>query len=349
MNITTDMVLVQVEQSIWTGKAKLRREDIPDADKLPPDVLVSLGSKKIFNPDLLKPFLALRQETSRLLWSYGVKFLSGYVIPADKMQELDSKLVALRAKYTSAFNHFVQTYEQEVDAWCSQFSKWEPILRRAVPSLGEVGRRFSYEWYMYSITVPDTQLSGAASARSLIADIPDRVLDEVVQAISSSKSSSSLMRVVDKMRSMSFSDPRLAALANILDDVSGLDETVQKWVLDIFSDRGALAAALAAAPKVGAMPVDDMLAACSVMLAAPEAKADPQPDVPVAPSVEPEPAHPVLPVLPEFDSDISQFIMADTPEPMQEAVPTFDMLDNTVSKAQTEPTKPDVMDSMGLW
>ena len=39
-----------------SGRRKLKREDLGNSADLPPDVLVSLGSKKIIDPQLINPF-----------------------------------------------------------------------------------------------------------------------------------------------------------------------------------------------------------------------------------------------------------------------------------------------------
>jgi Protein of unknown function (DUF3150) len=56
MSVLQDVVVVSLDVHIWSGRKKLRPEDLTVSGKLPPKDLVSLGSKKIFDPRALKPF-----------------------------------------------------------------------------------------------------------------------------------------------------------------------------------------------------------------------------------------------------------------------------------------------------
>ena len=54
-------VYLKLDISIWTGKARLTPEDIPNAvADMPPEALATLGSKRIFDPQALRPFNAAK-------------------------------------------------------------------------------------------------------------------------------------------------------------------------------------------------------------------------------------------------------------------------------------------------
>ena len=78
------LVLVHLSFSVWSGKKKLRPEDLKGAN-LPPDKLASLGSKRIFDPDALKVFATLKRQAERACEEVGVRFLGGYAIPEEKL------------------------------------------------------------------------------------------------------------------------------------------------------------------------------------------------------------------------------------------------------------------------
>ena len=50
-NALNDVVVVSLDVRIWSGRKKLRPEDLTASGRLPPKDLVSLGSKKIFDPE----------------------------------------------------------------------------------------------------------------------------------------------------------------------------------------------------------------------------------------------------------------------------------------------------------
>ncbi|WP_320406671.1 DUF3150 domain-containing protein [Klebsiella michiganensis] len=54
-----------------SGRRKLKREDLGNSADLPPDVLVSLGSKKIIDPQLINPFTRKRIQLTLFLSRSG--------------------------------------------------------------------------------------------------------------------------------------------------------------------------------------------------------------------------------------------------------------------------------------
>lgn len=52
-----DVIVVSLNVRIWSGRKKLRPEDLTATGRLPPKELVSLGSKRLCHPDTLRPFL----------------------------------------------------------------------------------------------------------------------------------------------------------------------------------------------------------------------------------------------------------------------------------------------------
>ena len=61
-NALNDVIVVSLDVRIWSGRKKLRPEDLTTSGRLPPKDLVSLGSKKIFDPKALKPFAEVKRK-----------------------------------------------------------------------------------------------------------------------------------------------------------------------------------------------------------------------------------------------------------------------------------------------
>ena len=55
-HITDRITLVVLSVTIWSGRKKLRPEDLKLGTEIPPEDLVSLGSKRVCNPEDLKVF-----------------------------------------------------------------------------------------------------------------------------------------------------------------------------------------------------------------------------------------------------------------------------------------------------
>ena len=74
--ITDRIVLVMLGISIWSGRKKLKPEDLNLLDgEIPPEELVSLGSKRVCDPEPLKPFHRLKQSAERACLRVGTRFL----------------------------------------------------------------------------------------------------------------------------------------------------------------------------------------------------------------------------------------------------------------------------------
>ena len=82
-----------------SGRRKLKREDLGNSADLPPDVLVSWGSKKIIDPQLLNPLTRKKNSAHALCLEAGIKFMGGYAIPADKVNDLIGKLNVLKGEF----------------------------------------------------------------------------------------------------------------------------------------------------------------------------------------------------------------------------------------------------------
>ena len=80
---TTDrIILVMLSISIWSGRKKLRPEGLHlSGGEIPAEDLVSLGSKRICNPDALKGFRRIKQSAERACLRVEAWFLGGFAVP----------------------------------------------------------------------------------------------------------------------------------------------------------------------------------------------------------------------------------------------------------------------------
>jgi len=93
INILDQIVCVCCDISIWTGQKKLTAEDLDlSPEQIPPEGLAALGHKKICNPKDIAEFKRLKGQAVNLLSDNGVRFLTGYAIPLEKLEEIQGKL-----------------------------------------------------------------------------------------------------------------------------------------------------------------------------------------------------------------------------------------------------------------
>ena len=111
-----------------SGRRKLKREDLGNSADLPPDVLVSLGSKKIIDPQLINPFTRKKNSAHALCLEAGIKFMGGYAIPADKVNDLIGKLNVLKGEFYDYKKEFMKA---DFNSWINSFEeKYRSILLR---------------------------------------------------------------------------------------------------------------------------------------------------------------------------------------------------------------------------
>lgn len=150
-------VIFRIDFSVWTGKAKLSRADLPPDAKIPPEDLAILGQKRLIDPDTLKPFMALKTKTIRLADKYGVKFLSGWLVNESYVDELDSGLLGIRDEFYDVKRDFIAAYHNNVTTWIQQHPQWQAMLASVLPTDADMEKKFNLSWQVYRVTPVATQ------------------------------------------------------------------------------------------------------------------------------------------------------------------------------------------------
>lgn len=181
MELLEHTVVVHLDINIWSGRAKLRREDIPDADNLPPEALASLGSKKLIDPALLKTFNTIRARASVMLDRAGVRFIGSWLVHDSKLAEVEQNLLDYRNEFERAAYEFVNTYETNTESWLNQFPEWASVVRPVLPDVAAMRGKFGFRWQTFKV-MPSLTSSGDGLQES-IAGLPETALAEVVAMV----------------------------------------------------------------------------------------------------------------------------------------------------------------------
>lgn len=174
-DVLAHSVIMSLDVSIWSGKAKLDRQELSDADGLPPEQMATLGSKKLFNPAKLRIFNALKARATSALDAAGTKFLGGWLVPEHRFDAVRTAVDNAQGDFNKAVADFISNYQSDLDDWCRQFPEWEYNIRRAAPDTGELIRKFGFSWQAFSAApLPmDNSLDAAVSVlpAGIMADI----------------------------------------------------------------------------------------------------------------------------------------------------------------------------------
>ena len=127
-NVLDSLILVSLAEIHGiSGRKKLKREDFGKDVDLPPDVIVSLGSKKVIDPRLLNPFNQYKTKAHTLCSNVGIRFLGGYAVPADRVNDLISELNDVKTEFYIYKTTFLQS---DFNRWIDDCDvKYRQILR----------------------------------------------------------------------------------------------------------------------------------------------------------------------------------------------------------------------------
>lgn len=240
---------VRLDFTLWSGRAKLTREDIPDSAKLPPQELASLGSKRLFDPAKLRPFGALKARAHALLERNGIKFCGGYAISADRADGIRDQLADIWQEFDRVKVDFCNEYANGCKEWIAQHPDWADILRNAMPSPHEMPNRFHFSYQMFQVQPTNVLGGGGNDSHTTILDMGDKALDEICTMAKSiyedtfkdkhelkAKSFQPIERLIAKIRAVSFTHPRVEAVGDMLTEALNTVATshYSKGVVDIF-------------------------------------------------------------------------------------------------------------------
>lgn len=160
MQILEQVVIIILNISLWSGRKKLRPEDLAangiEVDKLPPQALASLGTKRIISPDALNPFTNLKREAERVCLAKGVRFLGGYAIPKDSVDDLITELKDVKERFAAEKVTLLSKYDEEVDKWIRENPpEWASVIRASVESSEVIAGRTSFNFAPVAVNTPE--------------------------------------------------------------------------------------------------------------------------------------------------------------------------------------------------
>ncbi len=225
INVLDHLAVVQLDVRIWSARKKLTPEDLGNAE-LPPEDLASLGSKRICDPDGLKLFTTLKARAVSVLEKSGVRFLSGWAIPVNLMDSISNELAAIRDEFAIAKNSFLRSYEQAVQEWIAKHPQWASIIANSIVGEEHVRSKMDFKWQVFRIVPP---AGGTDNLRDDIDHLGDTLFDEIAKAATETwhrcyagkteitrKALSPLKSIHDKLEGLSFMEPRVAPVAELI-------------------------------------------------------------------------------------------------------------------------------------
>lgn len=293
----SNSILVNIDFTLWTGRAKLDINDVPQAANLmPPKELYNSGSIKIFDTDKLKVFRNFKTRADLCAAALGlkVKGFEGWLVDENNINQLEGELVQVRQDWDNALDEFVRHYPYASRDWANSCGKWDRLIAQKQPTEFEIRNRFKFGWWTVRIT-PETTYAGMGNTTSdMIQDIPDQALQSVVDSLKdlydesfnksndpSPKAYNALKKIAQRARALGFANPNAARLAPVLlDIVNRKNHTLARLVLSRMDNPQSV---------LDVLQIDDSQGIDSLLAAPTPTVPDPEPE-PVIQSVQmPEP------------------------------------------------------------
>jgi hypothetical protein len=208
--------------SIWSGSKNLKPEDFAGID-LPPETLVSLGSKRIHSKESFKPLQAVRTKAVTYLEGVAVSLYSGkiWIAPEARRDEIDATLMDLSKEFHAEKDKFLADFYQEQEAWLELNSQWASILRPYLETPNTIEKKFGFKWRAFRMSSSDND---PGFAQTLTNDLTGTMLREISilagethnslrdRERATFKNLNRLDRLAEKLRGLSFVNPGVSII-----------------------------------------------------------------------------------------------------------------------------------------
>lgn len=153
----------------WTGTRAMHEGDfaIGTGGQLPPkEVTKSLGLKAIIDTQHLRVFDRLKHKAEAVLEGCGVKYLSGWAVPEDKVDQVFKSLDALVEQYSMEKADFLSRYDSLVKEWADQNPSFAKEILEGKLDVNAVSERISAGYESFRLQ-PVSAEKAVALAKSI--------------------------------------------------------------------------------------------------------------------------------------------------------------------------------------
>lgn len=262
------VTIIILTVNVWSGRKHLKAEDIGLREgEIPPEALISLGSKKIYDPEALAAFQRLKKRAERACLKLGTRFIGGFAIPHEHVVAVIEELETIRKEYAEMLGEFLDNYEATLEEWLQglppDLLRYREVIRSAAEPREVVAGRFGFRFDPVIVQPADVPGDLEHTVRGL----GDGVFSEVAQIARELEASftgkakltrralGTFARVRDKLATLSFVDPRIDPIVDTIDDWVGRLPKTGPIDGGLFNEGFGLAALLADPQKMHAHAV----------------------------------------------------------------------------------------------
>lgn len=206
----------------WSGSKNLKPEDFQGIE-LPPEELVSLGSKRLHNREAFKPIQAVRTKAVTYLEGVALSLYSGkiWIAPEARKDEIEAALTDLAREFQTERDRFLADFHREQDAWLEKNSRWASILRPYLETPASIEKKFGFTWRVFRMSSAEND---PGFAETLTTDLTGTMLREISILAGETHNSlkdrdratfknlNRLDRLAEKLRGLSFVNPGVSVI-----------------------------------------------------------------------------------------------------------------------------------------
>jgi hypothetical protein len=206
----------------WSGSKNLKPEDFQGIE-LPPEELVSLGSKRLHNREAFKPIQAVRTKAVTYLEGVALSLYSGkiWIAPEARKDEIEAALADLSREFQTERDRFLADFHREQDAWLEKNSRWASILRPYLETPNSIEKKFGFTWRVFRMSSAEND---PGFAETLTTDLTGTMLREISilagetynslrdRERATFKNLNRLDRLAEKLRGLSFVNPGVSVI-----------------------------------------------------------------------------------------------------------------------------------------
>jgi len=243
VQVLKSILAVNLDINIWSAKTKLNPEDFAHSE-LPPEKLVSLGSKKICDPEEIRIFGTLKARAVNLLDKSGIRFLGGWAVPELNAAKLIEELEVIAHEFSLAKENFLKRYDKAVQSWIASNPGWEKVIANSVVRADYVAKRIGFCWQVFKVASPSGRKKDVLEPglQNEVEKMGYTLFGEIAKTANEAwqksyfgktkvtrKALSPLKNIQQKLSDLSFVEPRVSPVASLI-----------KTALDKIPSKGAI-------------------------------------------------------------------------------------------------------------
>lgn len=226
------VVVITPQIHIWSGKVTVKRnEDLTSASGLPPEALVSDGTKRVIDPKHLTKLETQRRNVNRYLARVGIRSSMGYLVQPEDEAEVHRELSKAQVQFEEAKADIVAKYGLLCREWECQNPGFEALLQRNRPDALAVAAACDFDYATYQLTQAESpegkrrfESVGKAATSALVEDVTKSASDLLKNSFKGRDSVTQravnvVRELIDKLKGFSMFDPRVGPAAAALEKV----------------------------------------------------------------------------------------------------------------------------------